>query len=90
VRVEVYAQVGLSNLYGVAQAIKPGAQRLLDTARAWSEVSALWHFKSAGRDRRRPGQRVLRFDPARGPGRAEGLAADAPGSKQLLTILTGR
>jgi methionyl-tRNA synthetase len=43
-RLEVYAEVGLSNLYGVAAAIKPGAHGLLDTAEAWSEVGALWHF----------------------------------------------
>ena len=43
-RLEVYAEVGLSNLYGVAESLRPGALGLEDTASAWSEVAALWHF----------------------------------------------
>jgi methionyl-tRNA synthetase len=43
-RLEVYAEVGLSTVYGVAQGIKPGTLGLEATAEAWSEVDALWHF----------------------------------------------
>jgi methionyl-tRNA synthetase len=43
-RLEVYAEVGLSTVHGVAQGIKPGALGLEAIAEAWSEVDALWHF----------------------------------------------
>ncbi|MFI6833175.1 class I tRNA ligase family protein [Kribbella sp. NPDC050241] len=43
-RLEVYAEVGLSTVYGVAQSLQPGALGLEATSRAWSEVGALWHF----------------------------------------------
>jgi methionyl-tRNA synthetase len=43
-RLEAYAEVGLSTVYGVAQSLRPGALGLEETAQAWSDVGSLWHF----------------------------------------------
>ncbi len=43
-RLEVYAEVGLSTMHGVAQGIKPGSLGLEAVSEALSEVDALWHF----------------------------------------------
>ncbi|HEY4571641.1 MAG TPA: class I tRNA ligase family protein [Kribbella sp.] len=43
-RLEVYAEVGLSTVYGAAQGVHPGALGLEATASAMSEVSSWWHF----------------------------------------------
>jgi methionyl-tRNA synthetase len=43
-RLDVYAELGLSTLYGVAQSIRPGAIGLEETAQAWSDVGSLWQF----------------------------------------------
>ncbi|MEU4191452.1 class I tRNA ligase family protein [Kribbella sp. NPDC026611] len=43
-RLEVYAEVGLSTVYGVAQGVQPGAVGLEATSRAMAEVGSWWHF----------------------------------------------
>jgi methionyl-tRNA synthetase len=43
-RLEVYAEVGLSTMHGAAQGIKPGALGLEAVSEALSEVDSLWHF----------------------------------------------
>jgi len=43
-RLEVYAEVGLSTVYGVAQSLRPGAVGLEETSRALAEVGSWWHF----------------------------------------------
>ena len=43
-RVDVYAELGLSYLYGVGRAIAPRARSLADFVEAWREVDGVWHF----------------------------------------------
>jgi methionyl-tRNA synthetase len=43
-RVDVYAEVGLAWLYGVARALDPTAETLDDCVAAWRGVDELWQF----------------------------------------------
>jgi methionyl-tRNA synthetase len=43
-RLDGYAEVGLSTMYGVAQSMRPGAIGLEETAQAWSDVGSVWAF----------------------------------------------
>jgi len=43
-RIDVYAELGLSYLYGVGRAIAPSARSLTDFLAAWGEVDGIWHF----------------------------------------------
>ena len=43
-RLDVYAEVGLSYLYGVARALAPEADGLDALRLAWDQVGQLWHF----------------------------------------------
>jgi methionyl-tRNA synthetase len=44
-RIDVYAEVGLAWLYGVAQALRPGAWSAAECVEAWErEVGDLWQF----------------------------------------------
>ncbi len=43
-RLDVYAELGLSCLYGVGRAIDPAARSLPDFVAAWREVAGWWHF----------------------------------------------
>jgi methionyl-tRNA synthetase len=43
-RVDVYAELGLSYLYGVGRAVAPAARSLEDFVAAWREVDGVWHF----------------------------------------------
>lgn len=43
-RLDAYAEIGLSTVYGVAQSLRPGSVGLDETAQAWSEAGSLWHF----------------------------------------------
>ncbi|MGY4768116.1 class I tRNA ligase family protein [Kribbella sp. CWNU-51] len=45
-RLDAYAELGLSTAYGVAQSLRPGSVGLDETAQAWSEAAALWHFNT--------------------------------------------
>jgi methionyl-tRNA synthetase len=43
-RVDVYAEVGLTWLYGVARALLPGAETLDECVHGWRRVDQLWQF----------------------------------------------
>ncbi len=43
-KLEVYLEVGLSTVYGVATGARPGATGLARTAQALADVDAIWHF----------------------------------------------
>ncbi|MGW1345769.1 class I tRNA ligase family protein [Kribbella sp. NPDC002412] len=47
-RLAADVELALSTAYGVAQAIRPGASGLEETAQAWSEISSAWHFDGIG------------------------------------------
>jgi methionyl-tRNA synthetase len=47
-RLDGYAEIGLSTVYGVAQSLQPGSVGLDETAHAWSEAGSLWHFNDLG------------------------------------------
>jgi methionyl-tRNA synthetase len=80
-RLEVYAEVGLSTVYGVAQSLRPGALGLEAAAAAWSEVGALWHFNGIDN-----GFYFALFWPA--VYLAAGVPADAIGGAQVNEFYT--
>jgi methionyl-tRNA synthetase len=43
-RVDFPTELGLSYLYGPAQALRPDATTLAERVQAWSEVDGVWHF----------------------------------------------
>lgn len=43
-RIDPYAEIGLSTVYGVAQTLRPGSVGLEEIAEAWSGADSLWHF----------------------------------------------
>jgi methionyl-tRNA synthetase len=43
-RVDFPTELGLSYLYGPAQALQPAAQTLQERVDAWQEVDGIWHF----------------------------------------------
>jgi methionyl-tRNA synthetase len=43
-RVDFPAELGLSYLYGPAQALRPDAANLAERVEAWREIEGIWHF----------------------------------------------